>query len=105
MVLDLRNEETIYAGNRFVVYAMFPQCDISMHVMWGREKLNTVYTVGKSIFDRSNTVEVGELMLGYGGGGHSAAGTCQGSNASAETMKQELIERLVSMSGQETVAA
>ena len=53
VVLDLRNEETIYAGNRFIVYALFPQCDISMHVMWGREKQNTVYTVGKSIFDRS----------------------------------------------------
>lgn len=105
VVLDLRNEETIFAGNRFIVYAMFPQCDISLHVMWGREKSNTVYTVGKSIFDRGNPVEVGELMLAYGGGGHSAAGTCQGSNAGAETMKQELIERLLAMSGQETVPA
>jgi len=100
VVLDLRNEETIYAGNRFVVYAMFPQCDISMHVMWGREKQNTVYTVGKSIFDRSNPVEIGELMLGYGGGGHHAAGTCQGANETADEMKQELIERLVGLSEQ-----
>jgi len=101
VVLDLRNEETIYAGNRFVVYAMFPQCDISMHVMWGREKMNTVYTVGKSIFDRGNRVEVGDLMLEYGGGGHSAAGTCQGGNDRAEAMKQELIERLVAQSRRE----
>jgi nanoRNase/pAp phosphatase (c-di-AMP/oligoRNAs hydrolase) len=105
VVLDLRHEETIYAGNRFVVFAMFPQCDISMHVMWGREKSNTVYTVGKSIFDRGNPVEVGELMLGYGGGGHAAAGTCQGDNTGAEAMKQELIECLVSMSSREAVAA
>jgi nanoRNase/pAp phosphatase (c-di-AMP/oligoRNAs hydrolase) len=98
VVLDLRAEETIYAGNRFVVYAMFPQCDLSMHVMWGREKMNTVYTVGKSIFDRGNPMDVGELMLAHGGGGHSAAGTCQGANDSAEVMKQELIERLVSLS-------
>ena len=99
VVLDLRQEETIFAGNRFVVYAMFPQCDISMHVMWGREKMNTVYTVGKSIFDRRNPVSVGALMLGYGGGGHGAAGTCQGPNDRAEVMKQALIDRLVMLSG------
>lgn len=98
VVLDLRDEDVIYAGNRFVVYAMFPECDISMHVMWGREKQNTVYTIGKSIFDRGNPVEIGELMLGYGGGGHHAAGTCQGPNETAESQKAELIDRLVSMS-------
>ncbi len=94
VVLDLRNEEVIYAGNRFVVYAMFPQCDISMHVMWGRDKLNTVYTVGKSIFDRGCQVDVGLLMLEYGGGGHHAAGTCQGDNETADERKMELIERI-----------
>jgi nanoRNase/pAp phosphatase (c-di-AMP/oligoRNAs hydrolase) len=94
VVLDLRNEDVIYAGNRFVVYAMFPQCDISMHVMWGRDKLNTVYTVGKSIFDRDCQVDVGLLMLEYGGGGHHAAGTCQGDNETADERKMELIERI-----------
>ncbi len=94
VVLDLREEAVIYAGNRFVVYAMFPQCDISMHVMWGREKLNTVYTVGKSIFDRGSPVNVGELMLSHGGGGHHAAGTCQGDNTTAEALKRQLISQL-----------
>jgi len=98
VVLDLRNEDTIYAGNRFIVYAMYPQCDISMHVMWGREKQNTVYTVGKSIFDRGNAVQIGSLMLGYGGGGHDAAGTCQVRNEMAEQTKQELIERILEQS-------
>jgi nanoRNase/pAp phosphatase (c-di-AMP/oligoRNAs hydrolase) len=97
-VLDLRDEPTIYAGNRFVIYAMFPQCDLSMHVMWGREKQNTVYTVGKSIFDRGNPMDVGTLMLQHGGGGHHAAGTCQGPNDTAEAMKQELIATLVAQS-------
>ncbi|MBK7063206.1 MAG: exopolyphosphatase [Rubrivivax sp.] len=91
VVLDLRDEEVIHAGNRFIVYALFPQCDISMHVMWGREKSNTAYTVGKSIFDRSCPVDVGALMLQHGGGGHPAAGTCQGDNATADEMKQHLI--------------
>lgn len=98
VVLDLRNEEAIYAGNRFVVYAMYPQCDISLHVMWGREKLNTVYTVGKSIFDRGNRVNVGLLMLSHGGGGHNAAGTCQGGNDAAEAMKAELIDQILLLS-------
>ncbi len=97
VVLDLRNEDTIYAGNRFVVYAMFPQSDISMHVMWGREKMNTVYTVGKSIFDRGSAVNVGELMLQHGGGGHAAAGTCQGANESAEALKQQLIDQMLAV--------
>jgi nanoRNase/pAp phosphatase (c-di-AMP/oligoRNAs hydrolase) len=105
VVLDLRDEATIYAGNRFVVYAMFPQCDISMHVMWGREKLNTVYTVGKSIFDRGSPVDVGSLMLSHGGGGHAAAGTCQGANDGAEAMKAELIEQILSVSRAEAAAA
>jgi nanoRNase/pAp phosphatase (c-di-AMP/oligoRNAs hydrolase) len=105
VVLDLRDEPVIYAGNRFVVYAMYPQCDISLHVLWGREKLNTVYTVGKSIFDRNSPVNVGELMLAHGGGGHHAAGTCQGSNENAEAMKAELIESILALSYRELKAA
>lgn len=98
VVLDLRNEDVIHAGNRFVVYAMYPQCDISLHVMWGREKQNTVYTVGKSIFDRGSKVDVGALMLAHGGGGHHAAGTCQGANETAEAMKAELIGQILAQS-------
>ena len=105
VVLDLRGEETIFAGNRFVVYAMFPECDISMHVMWGRDRQNTVYTVGKSIFDRRNPVDIGEVMLGFGGGGHHAAGTCQGPNETADELKQVLIERIVSTSQRHSTPA
>ncbi len=105
VVLDLRQEATIHAGNRFVVYAMYPQCDISLHVLWGREKLNTVYTVGKSIFDRGCPVDVGTLMLGHGGGGHHAAGTCQGSNEGADAMKAELIGEIVRLSHEEATPA
>ena len=91
VVLDLRNEETIHAGNRFIIYALYPECNISIHVMWGREKQNTVFATGKSIFDRSSKTNVGELMLKYGGGGHQAAGTCQVENDKAEAVLKELI--------------
>ena len=105
VVLDLRGEETIHAGNRFMIYAQFPQCDLSMHVMWGRERMNTVYTVGKSIFGGRNKIEVGDLMLRHGGGGHSAAGTCQGPNETAEVLKQTLIQQLLGLSRRQAAAA
>ncbi len=69
VVLDLRNEEVIHAGNRFVIYALFPQCNISIHVLWGLKQQNTVFATGKSIFDRGSKTNVGELMLEYNGGG------------------------------------
>jgi nanoRNase/pAp phosphatase (c-di-AMP/oligoRNAs hydrolase) len=93
-VLDLREEDIIYAGNRFMIYALFPQCNISMHVMWGLRGQNTVFAVGKSILDRSSKTNVGELMLGYGGGGHEAAGTCQIANDRADAVLPELIGKI-----------
>ena len=94
VVLDLRDEETIYAVNRFVIYSLFPECNISMHVLWGRQKQNTVFTIGKSIFDRSCTTDVGALCLRFGGGGHHAAGTCQVDHEDAERVQQELIDSI-----------
>ena len=94
VVLDLRNEETIYAGNRFMIYALYPQCNVSIHVLWGLKQQNTVFAMGKSIINRSSAVDIGELALEYGGGGHAAAGTCQIANDDAVRVRQELIERL-----------
>ncbi|GLS46773.1 exopolyphosphatase [Methylobacterium brachythecii] len=91
VVLDLRDEDVIYAGNRFMIYALFPECDISAHVMWGMKQQNTVFAIGKSILDRGSAVDVGSVCLGYGGGGHKAAGTCQIANDQAERVKNELI--------------
>jgi len=94
VVLDLRGEETIYAGNRFMIYALYPQCNISIHVMWGLKKQNTVLATGKSIIDRSSKTNVGEEMLEYGGGGHDAAGTCQIENERAGEVLGELIQKI-----------
>lgn len=94
VVLDLRDEEIIYAGNRFLIYALFPECNISMHVLWGLRKQNTVFTIGKSIFDRSCTTNVGALCLEHGGGGHPAAGTCQVPNEDASRVQGELIAKI-----------
>jgi nanoRNase/pAp phosphatase (c-di-AMP/oligoRNAs hydrolase) len=94
VVLDLRGEETIYAGNRFVIYATYPACNISIHAMWGLKKQNTVFATGKSIIDRSSKTDVGALMLRYGGGGHEAAGTCQVDNDKADAVLGELIQQI-----------
>jgi nanoRNase/pAp phosphatase (c-di-AMP/oligoRNAs hydrolase) len=94
VVLDLRDEEVIHPTNRFTVYALFAQQNISIHVLWGLKQQNTVFAVGKSILDRSSKTDVGSLMLEYGGGGHEAAGTCQVDNADAQRVQAELIERI-----------
>lgn len=91
VVLDLLKEDVIYATNRFMIYALFPQCNISIHKMWGLRQQNTVLATGKSILDRSSKTNIGELMLKYGGGGHTAAGTCQVENDRADQVLQELI--------------
>jgi nanoRNase/pAp phosphatase (c-di-AMP/oligoRNAs hydrolase) len=93
-VLDLRNEETIWATNRFMIYALFPQTNISIHILWGVQKQNTVFATGKSILDRGSKTNVGELMLEFGGGGHQAAGTCQVDNDQAAATLQTLINRI-----------
>lgn len=94
VVLDLRNEETIFAANRFIIYALYPDCNLSMHVMWGMKKQNTVFAIGKSIFNKSSKLDIGELCLQYGGGGHENAGTCQIDNDHAEETRAQLIEQI-----------
>jgi nanoRNase/pAp phosphatase (c-di-AMP/oligoRNAs hydrolase) len=94
VVVDLRNEEVIHAGNRFMIYALFPESRVSVHVIWGRQKLNTVFACGKSILDRTSPVDVGEVMLRYGGGGHLAAGTCQVPHDDSERVEREIVDAL-----------
>ncbi len=94
-ILDLREEEVIFTGNRFMVYALFPECEVSIHLMWGRGQVNTVFATGKSIFHRENPLDIGALMLSYGGGGHEGAGTCQIDNAEVARVRAELIEKIV----------
>jgi len=96
VVLDLREEEVIHPTNRFTIYALFPLCNISIHVLWGLRQQNTVFATGKSIIDRTSATNVGELMLAYGGGGHEAAGTCQVDNVDAMRVLGQLATRITS---------
>lgn len=94
VVLDLRKEETIYAVNRFMIYALYPDCNISIHVMWGVKQQNTVFAIGKSILNRSSNTNVGELCLSYNGGGHLNAGTCQVANQDSELHLKAIIAKI-----------
>jgi nanoRNase/pAp phosphatase (c-di-AMP/oligoRNAs hydrolase) len=76
------------------VYALFPQCLVSAHVLWGKQRQNTVIAVGKSILDRTSPADIGALMLTYGGGGHVNAGTCQVPHDDADRVVEELIGHL-----------
>lgn len=94
VLLDLRNEDTIYASNRFMIYALFAQCNISCHVLWGKNKQNTVLAIGKSILNKTSKTHVGKLCLSYGGGGHEAAGTCQIDNLKADEVLETVISKI-----------
>ena len=93
-VIDLRNEDPIYTGNRFMVYAMWPEIEMSVHVAWGFKKQNTAVMIGKSIINKASKVNIGELCLSYGGGGHANAGTCQLDNDKVDAELPTIIAKL-----------
>jgi len=94
VVLDLRAETEIYTGNRFLLYTMYPECNISIQIIWGKNKQNIVFTCGHSIINRTSKTDVGSLMLKYGGGGHKKVGTCQVPTENGERILDELIARM-----------
>ena len=94
LIIDYRDEEIIYPGNRFMVYAMHPEQNISIHVVWGKDKQNIVFSTGKSIINKTSNTNVGELMLKYNGGGHTAAGGCQIDTQDFSRVLEELITKI-----------
>lgn len=94
VVLDLREEEIIHAGNRFMIYALYPEAQISIHVAWGFRKQNTAVMIGKSIINKASKADIGELCLKYGGGGHRNAGTCQLENDEVDAKLPDIIAAL-----------
>jgi nanoRNase/pAp phosphatase (c-di-AMP/oligoRNAs hydrolase) len=94
IVLDLREEDEIYTGNRFSIYTMYPDCNISVQVVWGKDRENVSLAVGHSIFNRTSKTDVGKLMLEYGGGGHTQVGTCQVATEDADRVLKEILARI-----------
>ena len=94
LVTDLRGADIIYAGNRFMIYALFPEQNVSLWIIDGRNKQNTVISCGYSVVDRSCTADVGAIMYKNGGGGHHKVGTCQIDNDKADGVIEEIINEL-----------
>lgn len=94
IVSDLRNHDVIYAGNRFMVYSMYPEQNISLWIVDGRGGRNCAIAVGHSILNKSSKTDVGALLLRYGGGGHRQVGTCQAPHADADRVIGELIGQM-----------
>ena len=91
LVTDLRNQGEVYSGNRFTSYAMFPDCNVSIQVLWGYKKQRVVLAVGHSILNRTSNADIGKLMLHHGGGGHARVGTCQVPTEKADAVLAEII--------------
>ncbi|MBF0529099.1 MAG: exopolyphosphatase [Deltaproteobacteria bacterium] len=94
IVIDLRKVTDIPSGNRFVEYALYPDQNVSLRAFWGKAKQKVVFTVGRSIFNKTCRTDVGALMLNYGGGGHERVGTCQVAEEEAERVLAELLAAL-----------
>ncbi|SLM29004.1 conserved hypothetical protein [Desulfamplus magnetovallimortis] len=94
IVMDLRNQEEIYTGNRFLLYSLYPEQNVSIQVMWGFQRQNIVMTCGYSILNKTCKVDIGSLMLQHGGGGHKKVGTCQVPVEKADDVLKDLIEAM-----------
>lgn len=95
IISDLRGVAPIYSGNRFMIYSMYPEQNISIWIVNGKGGKGCSCAVGYSILNKTSNIDVGSLMLKYGGGGHKAVGTCQFSDETMEEKVPQLIEELV----------
>jgi nanoRNase/pAp phosphatase (c-di-AMP/oligoRNAs hydrolase) len=94
LVVDMRKEKKIYPGNRFMLYALFPECNVSLQVVPDTAGNKTTFVAGKSIIDRSYSGNIGKIMKEYGGGGHSNAGTCQAGSDETDEISEKIINEL-----------
>lgn len=95
IVTDLRNVSPIYAGNRFMIYSLYPDQNVSIWVVDGKQNQNVSIACGYSILNRTCQVDIGKLMLSYGGGGHKMVGTCQIPYAKTDQTIEALTKALI----------
>jgi len=94
LVMDLRSQQTVWAANRFLPYALFPQCNVVIRRMWGRDRQNTVFAIGRSIFERTCATDIGALCERFGGSGHEDAGSCQVEHPLADLALQDILSEI-----------
>jgi nanoRNase/pAp phosphatase (c-di-AMP/oligoRNAs hydrolase) len=94
LITDLRGVNPIYTSNRFTVYSVFPEPNVSLWITDGKAKINVMISCGYSILNRTCTADIGALMLRYGGGGHKQVGTCQVSFDEANAIIADIVKGL-----------
>jgi hypothetical protein len=94
VVTDFRALDAIPAGNRFLVFTLFPQANVGVRVQWGPGHEKVAVSTGRSIFNRTSRANLGVLMSLYGGGGHAGAGACLLPPATADTQIAEIVATL-----------
>jgi nanoRNase/pAp phosphatase (c-di-AMP/oligoRNAs hydrolase) len=92
ILIDLRGVERPPIGNRFLEYVLYPEQNISIRLVDGKNKQFTMISVGHSIINRTSNVNVGSLTLQYGGGGHYQVGTCQVNCEQADKIVNEMFQ-------------
>lgn len=92
VVIDFRGMEHIPIGNRFLEYVLYPEQNISIRAVDGKNQQFVTISIGHSIINRTSDVDVGHLTLGYGGGGHKRAGACQVSYEDADKIIQKMLQ-------------
>jgi nanoRNase/pAp phosphatase (c-di-AMP/oligoRNAs hydrolase) len=93
LVTDFRDLPETPAGNRFLVYTLYPETSISIRIFQGKLN-NIVFAVGYNIFNPTSRTDVGKLMLTYGGGGHRKAGTCQVLHGESDRVLEEMVDHM-----------
>lgn len=99
IVTDFRHVNEIKSNNRFLVYAMLPKGNVSVTIKNDSQRVNhTAISVGKSIFNRTCDVNIGDMLKQFGGGGHAGAGSTRVPNEEAEIVLEKIYKMLKSNS-------
>ena len=94
IVTDFRKLQSVPVGNRFLIYTLFPECNVSVRIQWGPRRESVATTIGHSILNRTCKTDIGRLCSDFGGGGHKGAGACSLDPKTAESSLEEIVKRL-----------
>jgi hypothetical protein len=94
IMIDMRGQQDVPVGNRFMEYTLFPEQNISIRIADGRNKEFAMISVGHSIINRTSKVNVGRLALKFGGGGHEKVGTCQVPYEDVDSVVKQLLQTI-----------
>ncbi|HVA33461.1 MAG TPA: exopolyphosphatase [Candidatus Baltobacteraceae bacterium] len=94
VVTDVRGRKNLPSGNRFLIYDLYPDANVSVRVADGHDGTYVAIQVGRSILNRGCKTNVGALMAKFGGGGHEGAGTCQPRVEDVDRVLGEILEAL-----------